>query len=312
MKNAFVAAVDWGTSSFRLWILSRTGEVLAERFADSGMASLKPHEFEPLLERNLTELGVGAETPALICGMAGAAQGWQEARYLTVPARLEEVAASAVTASAARRDVRILPGLAQRGAGTWDVMRGEETILLGAGLAAGISGSVCLPGTHSKWAEIEGNWVKGFSTAMTGEVFGLLARQSTLSFFLEETEAAADTSGAFADGVRAALDRPDQILRLLFSIRAMPLLLGAEVVADMPARLSGLLIGLELAGCRRDAQVPVTLISTGGLAERYASAFTLADIAYERLDAARMVRAGLFHSAVQLWPEPKSEGVKNP
>ena len=37
-EPAFIA-VDWGTTSFRLWLLSRSGAVLAERRSSEGMTT---------------------------------------------------------------------------------------------------------------------------------------------------------------------------------------------------------------------------------------------------------------------------------
>src|SRR5439155_22401473 len=76
---------------------------------------------------------------------------------------------------------RILPGVCQRLTGAEDVMRGEETQLLGLGtLWPGFSGVVCLPGTHSKWVQLTGRRVERFATAMTGELFEVLRTHSVL------------------------------------------------------------------------------------------------------------------------------------
>ena len=37
MTEPAYVAVDWGTSSFRLWLIDRAGKVLAERRSDEGM-----------------------------------------------------------------------------------------------------------------------------------------------------------------------------------------------------------------------------------------------------------------------------------
>ena len=39
MSDAAFVAVDWGTTSFRLWLLSRSGDVLAERRSSEGMTT---------------------------------------------------------------------------------------------------------------------------------------------------------------------------------------------------------------------------------------------------------------------------------
>ena len=91
--------------------------------------------------------------------MAGARQGWREAPYLDAPADLGALVAGAVAPAMpdARSSPRVLPGVCQRLMGAEDVMRGEETQLLGLGaLWPGFGGVVCMPGTHSKWVQLSG------------------------------------------------------------------------------------------------------------------------------------------------------------
>jgi 2-dehydro-3-deoxygalactonokinase len=165
----FCAAIDWGTSSFRMWLLSETGAVLAERRSDEGMTRAASIGFDIVLERHLAEFGAAENLPVIICGMAGARQGWREAGYLDAPANIADIIRDALVIDGYPRDVRILPGIAQREANAPDVMRGEETQLLGL-VADGIgSGLVCMPGTHSKWVMLGGGKVEGFSTYMTGD-----------------------------------------------------------------------------------------------------------------------------------------------
>ncbi|RYE73106.1 MAG: hypothetical protein EOP19_29695, partial [Hyphomicrobiales bacterium] len=59
------------------------------------------------------------------------------------------------------RRARILPGVCSRAEGAEDVMRGEETQLLGlSALIPGFAGLVVMPGTHSKWASLEGTRIE--------------------------------------------------------------------------------------------------------------------------------------------------------
>ena len=179
--HPFCAAVDWGTSSFRAWLLGEHGEVVAGTRSSEGMATLRREEFAPVLEKHLAALGAPDHLPALICGMAGSRQGWVEARYCDLPASLSGLAALAVAAPGISRDVRIIPGLAQRSAEEPDVMRGEETQLLGA--IGGIEGRAvaCMPGTHSKWVRIEDGEVRHFRTFMTGS---FTPRSATIRSFI--------------------------------------------------------------------------------------------------------------------------------
>jgi 2-dehydro-3-deoxygalactonokinase len=72
---AFVV-VDWGTSSFRGWLMSADGEVLAESRGGEGMLHCTGGGagagFAPALRDHLARLGAAEGAPVLICGMAGA------------------------------------------------------------------------------------------------------------------------------------------------------------------------------------------------------------------------------------------------
>lgn len=303
MTAAIYAAADWGTTSFRLWTLSAMGELLGETRGAKGMAALSRADYPAVLEQALAEAGAGADTPVIICGMAGAAQGWHEAAYITLPADLDAIPGQAVQVPGLSRDVRILPGLAQRPPGVPDVMRGEETLLLGLALNAAADGLICLPGTHSKWVRLEEGSVRRFSTAMTGEVYGLLANQSVLKHFVEGAgaEGLSDLP-EFRGAVREALAAPEALLRALFTVRSGPLLLGAGEPEAVAARLSGLLIGAEIAGMKPAPGSEVTLVGSGPLAASYETALHVAGLRSERLDAEALAIAGLYHAARLIWP----------
>jgi len=219
-----VAAVDWGTSSFRLWLLDSDGTVLAEARSDEGMMRAREVGFGSVLDRHLAETGAPGDLPAIVCGMAGARQGWREAVYLDAPAALDRLAAAAISVEAGGRDVRILPGICQRDAEWPDVMRGEETQLLGAvagGLGAGL---VCMPGTHSKWVELREGAVERFATFMTGDIYAAMAGHSILKLAVEGQPEADARDPAFAEAVLFAAHNPQLAAARLFGIRAGPLL----------------------------------------------------------------------------------------
>ena len=304
MSQAAFAAADWGTTSFRLWAFSASGDVLGEARGARGMASMARADYPSVLEAALAEAGAGPQTPVVICGMAGAAQGWHEAAYIALPAGLTAIPEQAVTVPGVARDVRILPGLAQRPPGVPDVMRGEETLLLGLALNGAADGLICLPGTHSKWVRLEDGNVRRFSTAMTGEVYGLLSSQSVLKHYVQ----GAGTDGLsglpeFRGAVREALAAPEALLRALFTVHAGPLLLGAGEPDAVAARLSGLLIGAEIAGMKPTPGSEVTLVGSGALAASYEAALHVAGLRPEKRDAEALAIAGLYHAAGLLWPD---------
>ncbi|WP_104202244.1 2-dehydro-3-deoxygalactonokinase [Billgrantia saliphila] len=301
-------AVDWGSSNLRAWAMDESGEALARADSERGMLSLTPAEYEPtLLEAIGAWLPRTGKLPVLVCGMAGARQGWREAAYLPVPTRLDGLARGAVRPplNDPRLEVRLLPGLCQRrdaDGRTFDVMRGEETQL--AGLVAresGFSGLACLPGTHAKWARLEAGAVTRFETFLSGELYRLLASQSVLRHSLGEDDL--DAPGcreAFVAAVREAEAAPEAFSARLFGLRAQDLLDDTLPTGDargthLMARLSGLVIGLELAGVREALATlqPVTLIGSEALCARYALALQALGHAAQRLDGSAAVLAGL-------------------
>jgi 2-dehydro-3-deoxygalactonokinase len=297
----FCAAIDWGTTNLRIWLLDRTGAVLGERASGEGMRACMPDRFEAVMESHLAGLGAPADLPVVVAGMAGARGGWREAAYLSAPVGLDALHEGAVVVPHASRDVRILPGVCQRVPGREDVMRGEETQLAGAvgqGLADGL---VCLPGTHSKWATIGAGRLVSFTTFMTGELFAVIGGHTILKDTLGEGGFEPDDT-AFAEAVGEMLADPAGLTGRLFSLRAAALLSGAAA-PNPRARLSGLLIGAEIAaasaahGVGRD----VGLVASGAQAELYRAALGIAGFRCHVLDGGALVRRGLFGAARALW-----------
>jgi 2-dehydro-3-deoxygalactonokinase len=292
--------VDWGTSSFRGWLMSADGAVLAESRGGEGMLHCAAGAgFAPVLRDHLSRLGAPEGVSVLICGMAGARQGWVEAPYLKTPTRLDALHEGAIRVDAPG-DVRILPGIAQARTDQPDVMRGEETQLLGV-TEPDFTGLVCIPGTHSKWIRIEDGQLVEFSTYMTGELFSVITQHSILMHAVEATASPAD-SQPFRDGVSTAAAAPTALTASLFRLRAAQLL-GFEQRADGAARLSGLLIGSELADAQRQHGPlrSVRLIAAGALGKLYEAALRAQDIDVTAVDAEQASRRGLAKAALKIW-----------
>ncbi|TJW10502.1 MAG: 2-dehydro-3-deoxygalactonokinase [Mesorhizobium sp.] len=299
-KAPSVAAVDWGTTRMRVWLLDETGGVVAERRGDDGLITAQAVGFSTILEGHLAAMGAPEALPVIICGMAGSRQGWLEAPYVTVPAPIGAIFAGAARIQGQRRDIRIVPGLAQRQADAPDVMRGEETQLAGAGLPAKGRHLVCMPGTHSKWVLVEDGAVAGFGTWPTGELFSVLAMHSILRHSLgEQPKPVTSHNPFFQDWCRRALAEGGDVTSKLFSIRAAGLLQDLKP-DDAAACLSGLLIGGEIASASRRYGVsaaPVVLVASGALGALYGQALALAGLAVRTVDADEAVRAGLVEAA---------------
>ena len=183
-------------------------------------------------------------------------------------------------------------------------MRGEETQLLGAaGDLVGGSHLLCMPGTHSKWVRLRDGTVEGFSTFMTGELFDVIGKHAILRHTLEGAEPFDGDHPAFLEAVRTACISPARFSNLVFSLRSGQLLHGLDATSAK-ARLSGLLVGLEIAGARDTAPdaTHVQLIASGAMAALYAAALGAATLGVTVIDADQAVRRGLHAAARAVWP----------
>ncbi|MFW8596077.1 2-dehydro-3-deoxygalactonokinase [Cribrihabitans neustonicus] len=286
---AWVAA-DWGTSNLRAWVMDGAGEVIAALTSDRGMGSLKPAEFEPVLLDLIAPYFADRTLPVIICGMAGARQGWVEAPYASAPSPPPGAGdAARPEVSDPRIAVHILPGVMQDDPP--DVMRGEETQIAGFLRGApGFEGVLCLPGTHSKWVRIQGGEITGFATFMTGELFALLSGQSVLRHSLGGE---GWDDAAFQTAAAEVLDAPERLVAQLFPLRAASLLQGTSAAASR-ARLSGLLMGAELAAARAHWQgQDIVLVGAPGLTALYRTALQDQGAKVRETDGSGLALAGL-------------------
>lgn len=298
-------AADWGTSRLRVWAMGADGAVLDRRESDAGMGGLAPEGFEPALLALIHDwLTPGRSTQVIACGMVGARQGWVEAAYRPLPCPPVGPPLTPAPVSDPRLSVAIVPGLSQTRPAA-DVMRGEETQIAGVLAAApNWDGVVCLPGTHSKWAEVSAGEVVSFRSFLTGELFALLAGHSVLRHGMGDGW---DEAG-FDAGLAEGMARPEALTARLFGLRAEGLLSGLAPDTAR-ARLSGLLIGAELAAAKpwwlgRD----VVIVGEGRLAALYARGLAAQGVAARRAPAEAATLAGLAR-ARSLAPPPAAAGA---
>jgi len=271
VDNATLLAIDWGTSSLRGALLGADGAVLDERASSRGILTVEPGGFPAVFEAEFGDWHARAPL-TLISGMAGSKQGWVEAPYCACPAGAADIAGTLAWIAPGR--IAIVPGLTCEHDGAPDVMRGEEVQIFGTLDLLGLAdGRFVLPGTHSKWADVQDGRVRGFATAMTGEFYALLRKHSILARTLPADEAAFDAA-AFDDAVRGALAARG-LLGSAFTVRTLALFerLGA---AALESRLSGLVIGEELRAQGDLRGQDVIVIGSAGLTARYERALAIA------------------------------------
>jgi 2-dehydro-3-deoxygalactonokinase len=279
MSTALIA-IDWGTTTARAYRLDAGGKIMHAATAPLGVQKVPAGGFDAALATLLAALEFDA-APMIACGMIGSRQGWIEVPYRECPAGAASIA-SALTRVPQTR-LAIVPGLLCRDAtGTPDVMRGEETQILGAfdeEDAGKRHRIVVLPGTHSKWALVGTSGVETFATFLTGELYAVLREHSILGRLAVPGEDRA----ALERGVRRSLASDSSLPHDLFSARTLALTdeLAPGAVDDY---LSGLLLGAELAAGQRwlerqrVAGEHVHLIGDAALCERYACAFAVAGV----------------------------------
>jgi 2-dehydro-3-deoxygalactonokinase len=288
-------AIDWGTSSLRGARLGASGQVLQSREFPRGILSVPPGQFEAVFQELFGDWLQAPDALCLISGMAGSRQGWQEAPYCPCPAGFAELGQHLLWLQPGR--IALVPGLsclAEDALHTPDVMRGEEVQIFGAlQLAGRDSARLVLPGTHSKWVQVQGGRVTRFQTFMTGEVFALMGQHSILGKTL-------DLGGTFDEAVFlqgiAQSQLPASVLHRLFSVRTLGLFERLSA-AQLPSYLSGLLIGEELRA-HAHASIPhgagpVLVIGSQALTMRYTLALQHLNIPSQSWGA-EATWAGLF------------------
>lgn len=269
MKPALIG-VDWGTTSCRAYSIGADGAVL-ERVTDGpGILKVENGAFGAALDSMTAGWG---RLPVILSGMVGSRQGWVEAPYARCPAGADDIVKALARVDHAGRAISLVPGLATENDAMPDVMRGEETQILGAlAMARRESGLFLLPGTHSKWAEVADGRIVSFRTFMTGEIFGALKDHTILGRLMR----AGGSPDGFARGVRegAALGGAGALLNRVFATRTYGLMdkLSDTALADY---LSGLLIGAEVAEAARQTKDAVTIVASPALAQRYTDALRL-------------------------------------
>lgn len=295
MTGALIG-VDWGTSSLRAFLFDATGTVIQTRADKQGISSVQPAEFETVFDALLNGW---QGPPVLLSGMVGSRNGWREAPYVAGPAGLAEIAAGAIVARAARVDAHgahqaealILPGVSfETLDGVMDVMRGEETQILGV-MADADDGLVIAPGTHSKWAQVRAGRILSCATYMTGEMLALLSTHSILGRLMSGRDW---HERAFDLGVTRALARPD-LLGQLFSVRTEGLF-GRIPGENLFCYLSGVLIGAEIgAGLRAGIHGQVRVIGRPDVTGAYVRALMLAGMPdATQIDGEHASAAGLW------------------
>jgi 2-dehydro-3-deoxygalactonokinase len=266
VKPSYIIAGDWGTSTLRLYLLNIAdldGACLVESKSGLGVAQLESKSsdrfesvFFDLAQDWLSRYSVAK---VVLSGMIGSSIGWHEAPYSRCPSGFLSHMQSALHFEARGLSFAILGGFSTTNSlGLADTMRGEETQLLGL-LAEQDDNSnaarlVALPGTHNKWALLEGNKVSNFMTGFTGELFAVLREHTIL---LGSNQQLNFETNDFEHGVNAARASSAGLVHTLFSVRARQLVDG-ETSESSLAYMLGLIIGEDIRGALEMFSTPLS------------------------------------------------------
>ena len=251
-------AIDWGTSSFRAWLIEHD-QVCDSIETDQGVKNFLAGSHIAYLEQVLS-IWKDQFQFILSIGMIGSSIGLHETQFSQLPIGVKGVSATLVKAPEFNPPLYIVPGVSKPG----DVMRGEESQSLAAQIENGL---VILPGTHSKWVQIRDGKIVDFQTYLTGELFELLRNHSTLSKATESSAKITPTKD-FLEGLDAQIA---DLTHDLFTIRAK-WLQGKSPEASREY-LSGLLIGAEIRSASKwSGSNQATIVASDSLAQIYVAA----------------------------------------
>jgi len=317
---ASLIGLDWGTSSLRASLYGSDGTVLERRNRPWGIQHLPGGGYPAAFRGIAGDWREQCPTiPVLAAGMVGSRQGWHEVPYVACPADSDTIAAGVVAFATECGVLHLVPGMSQGGDAP-DVMRGEETQIVGAIVREpelAQESLLVLPGTHCKWAQIRDGQVVRFTTYLTGELFAMLRDHSIIG--RPARDAAKDAAAtapacknAFLLGLRAVRDGGAAgIAGKLFTTRSL-YLAGDLPVADTLDYLSGLLIGEELrsvlTGLDGDRWPPCVLLGEPALCNRYREA--LAEFGADDVRSLDDTGpAGLWHIAVAAGLVPRGKSA---
>ena len=258
-------AVDWGTSFFRAYLIENE-EVSCTIKTNNGIKFVENNQFEKTLVKSIEPwLDNKYKIEVLASGMIGSKQGWIEAPYQKTPCNLNNIEFISPSIKDNRFSIKIFSGISQ--SNKPDVMRGEETQIAGFLYDyPNFNGSICLPGTHSKWVQVENGNIINFKTFMTGELFEIISKNSILIHSVTSNKI---SKNELIKAVYKIFKKPEVFGNVLFQLRADDLInsRGSEIYKS---KLSGYLLGLELLGSLEFwKKKDIVLIGNADLIELY-------------------------------------------
>lgn len=266
MVNTLIS-VDWGSSSLRLSCVDiQSAQVLSEIASRDGIknfAHLVPEERQQrllgILDEQIDELihknDWKEKPPVYVSGMAISSLGILNLPYFKLPIiNFQNDFVRSTMVSPSGYELFLYSGWQTND----DVMRGEETQIIGALQKSFEDSLFILPGTHSKHAMCSNGQINAFETFMTGELFEILSQNSMLASSIEKVDPTM-MGPHFEEGCKAGKEM--QLLHAIFTVRSRSLLDGLTG-QEAFSYLSGLLIGSELSNLKPEVSNQLYLIGS--------------------------------------------------
>ena len=292
--------LDWGSTNLRAYAFDAAGNVVDRVQSASGALTLSGESaFDAALVALVGDWARLYPAATLIaCGMVGARTGWREAPYVGCGDSADlaqQLAAGTVSvATSLGRPLIIIPGMKSSEP---DVMRGEETQIVGSDRANGI---VVCPGTHSKWVQVSAGHIESFATFFTGEMHALIRDHSSVGKALKAAPTLDDGQSLHL-GLSYARSGAASWLHDLFVMRAA-VVTGTKSPEQISTVLSGWLLGCEFAAAL--AMYPetqeISLLASDALVPWYERAGEAFGIKVNALDSAMASARGLWRVAQHL------------
>jgi 2-dehydro-3-deoxygalactonokinase len=269
---------DWGTTNLRAYLIDDSGRIIDCHAAKLGVKHVSRDEYPSIIRQVAGEwVKRYAVATIVLAGMVGGNLGWRDVPMVQSPAGADEIAAGMFEVDLTEMPpVKIIPGVFCKSAhGLPGMMRGEEVQILGAlAIAQLSSGHLCLPGTHTKWVEVEQGKILNIVTSMTGEMFDLITAYSVLADALKGWDGDIDAS-AFRSGLEIARSGLGA-LQCIFITRVQQVIGEEQDTGRRASRLSGILIGAEALSMLTSGSIgvsePLFIVGETSLAGLYAEA----------------------------------------
>jgi len=288
MKKPAYIAIDWGSSRFRAYLLTHHMDIIDSIDQAEGVKQHQHQDYALICKRLLNNWSYAIQTlhlPLFMAGMVGSNIGWHEVPYLSCPLSLSTISKQIVKRKSPwDTHMYIIPGIKLEHDRRVDIMRGEETLMIGA-VELMQTEIYCLPGTHSKWIEIKNERLQNFTTMITGELYAILKDHSLLAQGLPTQQF---NQQWFDEGIMEMKQSDSSLLVYLFNVRAKRML-GKLPKANVLSYLSGLLIGAELCTMRQKLLIHkdrfLSILASPMLQQRYVSACNLLGICTKVIDS---------------------------